>query len=139
MNRGLTSEIASSVAPKTYRFLGFAQVQWLYARLIVNVAPTQPTPLDSAIESPKNVKHYGCRENLFQLAANLSGKIIKNHVFQGSKRASLAAVNMFLKIHGYWLQPTQLASDDIGNDLAEAHVAVIRNQVFSGRTGEIRR
>jgi death-on-curing family protein len=46
-----------------------------------------------------NVKHYSGQSNLFQLAANLSEKIMKNHAFQdGNKRAALVAADMFLKI-----------------------------------------
>jgi death-on-curing family protein len=57
--------------------------------------------LDSTVASPMNVKHYSGQSNLFQLAANLSEKIMKNHAFQdGNKRAALVAADMFLKING---------------------------------------
>jgi len=39
---------------------------------------------------------------VFQLAANLSEKIMKNHAYQdGNKRTALVAADMFLKINGY--------------------------------------
>jgi death-on-curing family protein len=69
--------------------------------LIANAAPTQPGLLDSTVASPMNVKHYSGQSNLFQLAANFSEKIMKNHAFQdGNKRAALVAADMFLKING---------------------------------------
>ncbi len=128
--------MAPSIARKTYRFLSSGQVQRLYTSSIANASPTQPTLLDSAIDSPKNVKHYGCQENLFQLAANLSEKIIKNHAYMdGNKRAALIAADMFLKINGYRLQQIPLLCDSVGKGLADAHLAVTKNQLSAEDLG----
>ncbi|GME34742.1 hypothetical protein AJ78_06062 [Neofusicoccum parvum] len=107
-----------------YRFLTSAQVKRLYISGIGNAQPTQPGLLDSAVASPINNKNYG-QENLFQLAAILSEKIVKNHAFQdGNKRTALLAADMFLKINGYVLQQTPLAPDTNNDGITEAHVKV---------------
>lgn len=112
------------------------QVQRLYNSSIANASPTQPTLLDSAIDSPKNVNHYGCQENLFQLAANLSEKMMKNNAYQdGNKRAALVAADIFLKINGYRLQRIQLLRESVSNGLANAHVAVTTNQLSAEDLG----
>ncbi|KAH7399646.1 hypothetical protein BKA66DRAFT_589608 [Pyrenochaeta sp. MPI-SDFR-AT-0127] len=66
--------------------------------------------------------------NLFQLAASLSEKIMKNHAYQdGNKRTALVAADMFLKINGFKLQETPLQLGDVSQDLENAHVAVCTN------------
>lgn len=51
-----------------------------------------------------NIKHYAKEDDVFQLAANLAEKIMKDHAFQdGNKRTALLAADMFLKINGYYL------------------------------------
>ncbi|PCG95224.1 Death on curing protein [Penicillium occitanis (nom. inval.)] len=75
-----------------------------------------------------NLKHLTEQEDIFQLAANLSEKIMKNHAFQdGNKRTALVAADMFLKINSYWLQNVPLAEDTNNKALADAHAAVIAN------------
>ena len=55
--------------------------------------------LDSAVNPPMNIKYYVKEENLFQLAANLAEKIMKNHIYQdGNKRTALLAADMFLMV-----------------------------------------
>lgn len=121
--------MASSIAQRTYRFLSSAQVQQLYTSSIASFTPTQPRLLDSAVDSPKKVQHYGSEKNLFQLEANLSEKIMKNHACQdGNKRMTLIAADMFLKMNGYRLQRIPPVFDSVGNGLADAHVAVTINQ-----------
>ncbi|MCJ1345140.1 hypothetical protein MMC31_003345 [Peltigera leucophlebia] len=129
LKSNLILEMASSISQKAYRFLSSAQVQRLYTSTIASASPTQPRLLDSAIDSPKNVNHYGREENLFQLAANLSEKVMKNHAYQdGNKRTALLAADMFLKLNGYRLRHIPLVRDRVGNGLADAHVAVTTNQ-----------
>ena len=124
------------MASKTYRFLTSNQVKRLYMSLITNAAPTQPGLLDSAVASPMNVKHYSGQDNLFQLAGVLSEKIIKNHSFgDGNKRGALIAADMFLKINGYELRQTPLASEANSQGLAEAHVKVATNQWSAEQLG----
>jgi death-on-curing family protein len=117
------------MAAWTFKFLMAVQVQRLHARYISpNSVPIQPDMLESAIHSPMNLKHYTEQEDIFQLAANLSEKIMKNHAFQdGNKRTALVAADMFLKINSYWLQNVPLAEDTNNKALADAHAAVIAN------------
>jgi death-on-curing family protein len=68
--------------------------------------------LESAIHSPIDMEHYTKEEDVFQLAANLAEKIMRNHAFQdGNKRTALVAADMFLKINGYYLQKVPFAED----------------------------
>ena len=109
----------------TYRFLTTAQVRRLYITFISDTDPSQPSMLESAVISPINVKHYEQENDLFQLAATLSEKLVKNHAYQdGNKRVALVAADMFLKINGHKLETTPLATSTISQELANAHVAV---------------
>lgn len=119
------------------RFLTVSQVQRLHARFVVpNAVPVQPNMLESAIHSPMNMKHYAKQEDVFQLAANLAEKIMKNHAFQdGNKRTALVAADMFLKINGYYLQKVPFAEDKHNKALANAHVAVVTNQWTAEQLG----
>jgi death-on-curing family protein len=90
---------------KKFRFLTAEQVRHLHFLWISNAHPSQPYLLESAVQSPMNIKHYNNEQNLFQLAASLSEKIMKNHAYQdGNKRTALVAADMFLKINVYQLQ-----------------------------------
>jgi death-on-curing family protein len=88
-----------------FRFLSAIQVQRLHGLFIGNTQLSQPSLLESAVQSPINIKYYNNQQNLFQLAASLSEKIMKNHAYHdGNKRTALLAADMFLKINGYELQ-----------------------------------
>jgi death-on-curing family protein len=112
-----------------FRFLTAAQVRRLHGTLIIaNAQPTQPALLESAVQSPLNIMYYSNQQNLFQLAASLSEKIMKNHAYQdGNKRTALVAADMFLKINGFQLQDTPLQPDNVSENLENAHVAVCTN------------
>jgi prophage maintenance system killer protein len=114
----------------TFRFLTVSQVKRLHARqVIAHGRPTQPALLESAVNSPMNVKHYEGVNDIFKLAANLAAKIMKNHAYQdGNKRTALVAADMFLKINGYCLQETPLSQDSRGVGLENAHSAVCTDQ-----------
>lgn len=122
-----SSTMAVSATTKTIRFLTTSQVLRLHSTLVNGTAmPTQPDLLESAVNGPINAKHYGNQVNLFQLAANLSEKIMKNHAYQdGNKRTALVAADMFLKINGYKLQRAPLQKDEMRESLENAHVAVV--------------
>ncbi|PVI01538.1 DOC family protein [Periconia macrospinosa] len=110
---------------RKFLFLTSEQVIRLHNVAITTIDPTQPSLLESAVQSPINIKHYTNQQNLFQLAGALSEKIIKNHAYQdGNKRTALVAADMFLKINGYQLQETPLKPDAVGMDLEGALVAV---------------
>lgn len=109
-----------------YRFLTAAQVKRLYTLHIAKSLPTQPTMLDSAVDSPINNKYYG-QTDLFQLAGILAQKVILNHPYQdGNKRTGLFCADMFLKMNGYQLQEKPMASNgaEFNENLANAHVLV---------------
>lgn len=119
------------------RFLTTIQIKRLHGLFINSSAqPTQLPMLESAAHSPMNLKHYGNQTDVFQLAANLSEKIMKNHAYQdGNKRTALLAADMFLKVNGYLLQRVPFAEDLVNDGLAEAHVSVVTNQWTAEQLG----
>ncbi|DAA73865.1 TPA_exp: Uncharacterized protein A8136_3851 [Trichophyton benhamiae CBS 112371] len=121
--------------PPNIRFLTVSQVKRLHATIISpNTVPTQPDLLESAVHSPMNLNHYAGQEDIFQLAANLSEKIMRNHAYQdGNKRTALVAADMFLKINGHHLQGG-LRGESSG--LAEAQVALVTNQMSTEDLGK---
>ncbi|KAI9674424.1 MAG: hypothetical protein M1817_001762 [Caeruleum heppii] len=89
----------------------------------------QPGLLDSATHSPLQVKHYTNQDDVIELAAILSEKVIKNHAYQdGNKRTALVAADMFLKINGFQLQQTPMAADLNNIKLAMGHEAIAANR-----------
>ena len=131
------------VARKTFRFLTAHQVHNLHDTWIYPIAPlSQSGLLESGVVSPRNIKHYTSQDNVFQLAAAISEKIMKNHAFQdGNKRTALIAADMFLKVNGYQLQSIPLqadsAHDQVNQQLTEAHVAMCTNKLTAQQLGEL--
>ncbi|KAL2819485.1 DOC family protein [Aspergillus granulosus] len=125
------------MATKTFWFLTVSKIQRLHTRCVVpNAIPTQPSLLESAAHSPMNMKYYAKEEDIFQLAANLAEKIIKNHAFlDGNKRTALVAADMFLKINGYYLQKVPFTEDMPNKSLTNAHLAVVTNQWTAEQLG----
>uniref|UniRef100_A0A1Y1MH38 Fido domain-containing protein n=1 Tax=Photinus pyralis TaxID=7054 RepID=A0A1Y1MH38_PHOPY len=120
-----------------YRFLTATQVKRLYYKYIARLSPTQPTMLESAIDSPMNHKRYG-QTDLFQLAGVLAQKVILNHPYQdGNKRTALFAADMFLKVNGYQLQKEPMCENDteLNEGLSNAHVLVATSQWTSEDLG----
>lgn len=134
--------MAPAAATKVLRFLTAAQIQRLHAAWVnPNAQPTQPIMLDSAVQSPMNIKYYTNQQNVFQLAASLSEKIMKNHAYQdGNKRTALVAAYMFLKINGYKLQKVPLQANDtndrVNQSIADAHVAVCTSAWTAEKLGQ---
>ncbi len=129
--------MASQAAARTFRFLTASQIQCLHTTVVVRGAqPSQVALLESAANSPPNVNYYTPTENVFQLAAVLSEKLIKNHAFQdGNKRTALVAADVFLKINGCRLQERserpmaqENSNRDLDRDLADALNTVCTNQ-----------
>lgn len=84
-----------------------------------------------------NIKYYEQEDNIFQLAANLAEKIMKNHAYQdGNKRTALLAADMFLKINGFKLQKTPMAHDAVNHGITNAHVAVVTSQWDAKQLGQ---
>ena len=79
--------------------------------------------LDSALNRPLHLFHYG-KPSLFDLAAAYAEGVVKNHPFlDGNKRSGLMAAALFLESNGYIfqapeeeavLQTLALAADAIG-------------------------
>ncbi|CAP79025.1 Pc06g00320 [Penicillium rubens Wisconsin 54-1255] len=125
------------MASKTLLFLTAEQIQRLHLRYINKPLPIQLNMLESAIHSPIDMEHYTKEEDVFQLAANLAEKIMRNHAFQdGNKRTALVAADMFLKINGYYLQKVPFAEDKNDKELSNAHVAVVTNQWTAKQLGD---
>ncbi|KAL4780180.1 DOC family protein [Aspergillus varians] len=107
------------MATKTFRFLTSPQIQRLHAKFIIpNVTPTQLSMLESATNSPMNMKHYGQVDD------------------DGNKRTALVAADMFLKINGYYLQKVPFADDTQNRGLANAHVAFVTNRWTTEQLGK---
>jgi death on curing protein len=57
--------------------------------------------LESTLNKPKNLYHYGEDVTLYELAASYGYGLIKNHCFvDGNKRIALIATYTFLSING---------------------------------------
>jgi death-on-curing family protein len=103
------------------KFLTADLVKRLYLTFVANALPTQEALLESAVNSPMNIKHYNQQDDVFVLAAELAVKLIKNHAYMdGNKRLALVAANKFLEINGYQLQVTTVNHNDVVN----AHTAI---------------
>lgn len=76
-----------------------------------------------------NIKHYIRTDDVFELAASLPEKLIKNHTFPDSNNRTVpVATDMFLKINRYRLQEKPIVQDSVKIDLADAHNAVFTSQ-----------
>ena len=118
------------IAKNTIRFLTANDVILLHTHYI-NPNPTllHRTMLESAVDSPVKVQHYEGQNDVFQLAACLSAKLIKNHAFtDGNKRTGMVAALVFLRRNGYQLQKDVFSDDDAAKSFAEAHTAVAESK-----------
>jgi death-on-curing family protein len=106
------------------KFLTANLVKRLYLSTILDAQPTQPALLESAVNSPINIKHYNQQDNIFVLAAELASKIIKNHAYMdGNKRLATVAADMFLSMNGQTLRV-----DNNIQSIVAAHLAVANSQ-----------
>ncbi|KFY88427.1 hypothetical protein V498_06794 [Pseudogymnoascus sp. VKM F-4517 (FW-2822)] len=126
--------VLDELKDRSFRFLTSSKVIKLHSSTITTAQPSQPAMLDSAIASPMNIKHYQKEENIFQLAANLAEKIMKNHAYQdGNKRTALVAADMFLRINGY--KPQNMAQETVNTSIADAQVLVATSQWDAEKLG----
>ncbi|KAL4941515.1 hypothetical protein BDV06DRAFT_223048 [Aspergillus oleicola] len=96
------------MATRTFYFLTAIQLQHLHASHLALNAPSQLAMLESA-----------------------------NHAYiDGNKRTGILAVGMFLKINGYYLQKVPFADDEHNKRLADAHVAIVTNQMIVEQLAE---
>lgn len=75
--------------------------------------------IDSTINKPKNLYHYGDHVTLYELAASYGYGFTKNHCFvDGNKRVALIAVYTFLSINGIELTASEVDAANFFLDLA---------------------
>ena len=120
-------EVLTKIKMQTLRFLTSKQVQRLHISWINPHGPlSQPDMLESAVHSPINLEHYSRQRNPFQLAADLSEKVMRNHAYMdGNKRTALVAADMFMKINGYRLLLDEEDLFAVNGELADAQVTVV--------------
>jgi death on curing protein len=75
--------------------------------------------LESTLNKPVNLYHYGDDVTLYDLAASYGYGLVKNHCFgDGNKRISLIAVYTFLSVNGIELIASEVDAVNIFLDLA---------------------
>jgi death on curing protein len=75
--------------------------------------------LESIINKPKNLYHYGDDVTLYELASSYGYGLVKNHCFvDGNKRVALIAVYTFLSINGIELTASEIDAASFFLDLA---------------------
>ena len=75
--------------------------------------------LESTLNKPKNLYHYGDDVTLYTLAASYGYGLVKNHCFvDGNKRIALIAVYTFLSINGVELTASEVDAASFFLELA---------------------
>jgi len=75
--------------------------------------------LESTLNKPINVYHYGDDLTLYKLAASYGYGLVKNHCFvDGNKRIALIAVYTFLSVNGIELTASEVDAVNFFLDLA---------------------
>ena len=75
--------------------------------------------LESTLNKPKNLYHYGDDVTLYTLAASYGYGLVKNHCFvDGNKRIALIAVYTFLSINGVELTASEVDATSFFLELA---------------------
>lgn len=75
--------------------------------------------LESTLNKPINLYHYGDDITLYKLAASYGYELVKNHCFvDGNKRIALIAVYTFLFVNGIELTASEVDAVSIFLDLA---------------------
>lgn len=75
--------------------------------------------LESTLNKPKNLYHYGNDVTLCELAASYGYGFVKNHCFvDGNKRVALIAVYTFLSINGIELTASEVDAASFFLELA---------------------
>jgi death on curing protein len=75
--------------------------------------------LESTLNKPKNLYHYGDDATLYELAASYGYGLVKNHCFvDGNKRIALIAVYTFLSINGTELTASEVDAASFFLELA---------------------
>jgi death on curing protein len=75
--------------------------------------------LESTLNKPINLYHYGDEVTLYKLAASYGYELVKNHCFvDGNKRVALIAVYAFLSVNGIELTASEVDTVSVFLDLA---------------------
>lgn len=75
--------------------------------------------LESTLNKPRNLYHYGKDVSLYDLAASYGYGLVKNHCFvDGNKRIALIAVYTFLFVNGIELIASEVDAASFFLDLA---------------------
>ena len=75
--------------------------------------------LESTLNKPKNLYHYGDDVTLYELAASYGYGLVKNHCFvDGNKRIALITVYTFLSINGIELTASEVDAASFFLELA---------------------
>ncbi|NJO93150.1 MAG: type II toxin-antitoxin system death-on-curing family toxin [Hydrococcus sp. RM1_1_31] len=75
--------------------------------------------LESTLNKPRNLYHYGNDVTLYELAASYGYGLVKNHCFvDGNKRIALIAVYTFLSVNGIELTASEVDAAGFFLDLA---------------------
>jgi death on curing protein len=75
--------------------------------------------LESTLNKPINLYHYGDDVTLYKLAASYGYGLVKNHCFiDGNKRIALIAVYTFLSVNGIELTASEVDAVSLFLDLA---------------------
>jgi death-on-curing protein len=95
--RWLTPEMVYAIHAQAIRIFGGA------------AGVRDPGVLESALERPHNLYHYGDAPTLFDLAAAYCAGIVKGHPFvDGNKRTGVLIANVFLEQNGYRFEPDEV-------------------------------
>jgi death on curing protein len=75
--------------------------------------------LESTLNKPINLYHYGDGVTLYKLAASYGYGLVKNHCFvDGNKRIALIAIYTFLSVNGVELTASEVDAASFFLDLA---------------------
>jgi death on curing protein len=75
--------------------------------------------LESTLNKPINLYHYGDDVTLYKLAASYGYGLVKNHCFiDGNKRIALIAIYTFLSVNGIELTASEVDAASFFLDLA---------------------
>lgn len=113
-----------------FKWLTREMVLAIHAEAIVNFGGLpgvrDAALLDSALDKPKNLFAYGEKPSLFDLAAALCVRIVKNHPFlDGNKRTGLLAARAFLFLNGQVFEPTEVDEVNMMVGVADGTVDVV--------------
>lgn len=86
--------------------------------------PPDEDALESTLARPQQLLNYEPDSTLFELAAAYGYGFARNHCFpDGNKRVALAAMDIFLSINGFELEPDEVDAVVILNEVAADEIS----------------